>query len=161
MLQNAYWRFHLYKSQKSAKLIYGIRVTGNWVGDKREGFWDADDILFFGLGVTQACCLCDNSQDCTFLLCVLFCMYVKLQLKKFIKMKKKQGGWKGRWSATAHSSDSMLEASLWQCEEWKQKVNDRKMRMSTMGGELGRSWAIGTGIPRGRYCGDYQAQVVR
>lgn len=50
------------KVQKSAKPIYGIRVMGNWVGDKREAFWGADDILFFDLGVTQACCLCDNSQ---------------------------------------------------------------------------------------------------
>lgn len=69
MLQNAYWRFHLYKVQKSAKLICGIRVMDNfkdegifkWVGDKRGAFWDVDDDLFLDLrvgGYTTLLSLC-------------------------------------------------------------------------------------------------------
>lgn len=116
-------------------------------------------ILYFLIleRVTRACSLCSNSHNCTFMMCVLFCLTLTLILKCLLKWKTNELGerqmrcngphqWLCTWSISDHEGSGN---------------NGRKMRMSKMFGELKRGWSLGTGKLYGRCCGEYQAQLVR
>lgn len=83
-------------AQKYAKLICSVRVMPNfgeeglfnWVGI-RGRLSGVLMISWFLISekVTQACSLCGNSHNCTFMMCVLFCLMLNFILKYLLKWK--------------------------------------------------------------------------
>lgn len=119
-------------AQKYAKLICSVRVMAtfgeeglfNWMGIRRR-LSGVLMIPYFLISerVTQACSLCGNSHNCTFMMCVLFCLTLNLILTCLLKCKTNELGGKAnevQWPTPV----TLYLKHLRPWEEWKQWQED-------------------------------------